>query len=106
MEDAYRQGMVRAIGVSNFSLEHLQTLKQTATLWPPAVNQIEYHPLNCRYHEQLVDYCQQEGICIQAYSSLGGQDTGKDKWKQLLGIPCGSANSPDSGTVFSVGVSG
>ncbi|EOD08141.1 hypothetical protein EMIHUDRAFT_453168, partial [Emiliania huxleyi CCMP1516] len=41
MEDALEQGLTRAIGVSNFSVRHLQALKQTARVWPPAVNQAE-----------------------------------------------------------------
>jgi diketogulonate reductase-like aldo/keto reductase len=83
MEDAYRCGKARSIAVSNFTTQHLQTLKQTATLWPPAVNQIECHP----YYPQkeLVEYCQSEGIVVQAYASLGGQDGTKAKWKELGG---------------------
>ncbi|KAL3787230.1 hypothetical protein HJC23_004271 [Cyclotella cryptica] len=83
MEDAYRCGKARSIAVSNFTIQHLQTLKQTATLWPPAVNQIECHP----YYPQseLVEYCQREGIVVQAYASLGGQDGTKAKWKKLGG---------------------
>jgi diketogulonate reductase-like aldo/keto reductase len=84
MEDSYREGLVRAIGVCNFSLAQLQQLKETATLWPPAVNQIECHPLH-PVPTDLELYCQAEGIQIQAYASLGGQDTGQSAWKQLLG---------------------
>lgn len=83
MEDALRQDKVRAIGVSNMTTEHLKRLKQTATIWPPAVNQVELHPL--RPQTELLNYCQQEGIVVQAYASLGGQDTGKKTWTQLLG---------------------
>ncbi|KAL9183500.1 hypothetical protein ACHAXT_004356 [Thalassiosira profunda] len=83
MEDAYRLGKARCIAVSNFTTRHLQTLKQTATLWPPAVNQVECHP----YYPQneLLEYCHQEGIVVQAYSALGGQDGTKAKWKALGG---------------------
>jgi diketogulonate reductase-like aldo/keto reductase len=87
MEDACRKGLVRAIGVSNMTVEHLKKLKETATLWPPAVNQVEYHPLYPQ--TELREYCQQEGIVLQAYASLGGQDTGKAAWSQLLGDPNG-----------------
>jgi diketogulonate reductase-like aldo/keto reductase len=69
--------------VSNFSVEHLKTLKKTATMWPPAVIQIEMHPLYPQ--TELVQYCQKEGIVVQAYASLGGQDMGKAAWKKLLG---------------------
>jgi diketogulonate reductase-like aldo/keto reductase len=83
MEDAYRSGKTRSIAVSNFTIQHLQALKKTATLWPPAINQIEIHP----YYPQneLVEYCHKEGIVVQAYASLGGQDGTKAKWKKLGG---------------------
>ncbi|KAL7552203.1 hypothetical protein ACHAWF_015419 [Thalassiosira exigua] len=83
MEDAYREGKTRSIAVSNFTIQHLETLKRTATLWPPAVNQIECHP----YYPQndLVEYCEREGIVVQAYAALGGQDGTKAKWKALGG---------------------
>lgn len=85
MEDALLQRKVRSIGVSNFTVQHLETLKKTARLWPPAVNQIELHPYNYRYQKDLIDYCHQEGIVIEAYASLGGQDCGKKSWNVLGG---------------------
>jgi diketogulonate reductase-like aldo/keto reductase len=82
MEDALLQGKVRSIGVSNFSVRHLERLKNTAKHWPPAVNQVECHPLFP--NEELRYYCQNEGIILQAYAALGGQDGTKAKWKELL----------------------
>lgn len=87
MEDLFLEGKCRAIGVSDCSIVHLESLKQykgkACRLWPPAVNQIEVHP----YHPQteLIEYCKNEGIIIQAYASLGGQDAGKKAWKVLGG---------------------
>mmetsp|Transcript_26301 Transcript_26301/g.54895 ORF Transcript_26301/g.54895 Transcript_26301/m.54895 type:complete len:398 (+) Transcript_26301:203-1396(+) len=83
MEDAYRLGKTRSIAVSNFTIQHLESLKQSATLWPPAINQIECHP----YYPQndLLEYCKKEGIVVQAYAALGGQDGTKAKWKELGG---------------------
>lgn len=81
MEDAVKSGKVKAIGVCNFTIQHLEGLKKTATIWPPAVNQIECHPLFPQ--KELVDYCRKEGIVVQAYSSLGGQDVGKKFWRTL-----------------------
>jgi alcohol dehydrogenase (NADP+) len=81
MEDALREGKVRAIGVSNFSVQHLEGLKRTAKIWPPAVNQVECHPLYPQ--TELLEYCRKEGILIQAYASLGGQDTGKKQWNRI-----------------------
>ena len=82
MEDALQQGKIKAIGVSNFTIRHLETLKKTAKLWPPAVNQVECHPLYP--NNELRDYCEKEGIAFQAYAALGGQDGTKKKWKELL----------------------
>jgi len=47
------------------------------------VNQVECHP----YYSQrdLREYCQKEGIVVQAYAALGGQDGTKAKWKALGG---------------------
>jgi diketogulonate reductase-like aldo/keto reductase len=83
MEDSLYQGKCRAIGVSNFTIRHLEALKQTARVWPPAVNQIELHPYNPQ--KELVAYCRTEGIVVQAYASLGGQDSGKKTWNILGG---------------------
>jgi diketogulonate reductase-like aldo/keto reductase len=81
MEDAAKAGKVKAIGVSNFSIAHLERLKKTATIWPPAVNQIECHPLYPQ--TELLEYCAKEGIVVQGYACLGGQDAGKVFWKKL-----------------------
>ena len=78
------QGQTRAIGVSNFTVAHLEALRRTARVWPPAVNQVECHP----YHAQreLREYCAREGIVLQAYScALGGQDAGRGTLAPLGG---------------------
>ncbi|VEU33897.1 unnamed protein product [Pseudo-nitzschia multistriata] len=85
MEDAMKSGKVKAIGVCNFTIKHLESLKKTASIWPPAVNQIECHPLFPQ--KELVEYCRKEGIVVQAYSSLGGQDVGKKFWRTLYPPP-------------------
>lgn len=94
MEDAYKSGKVKAIGVCNFTIPHLERLKQTATLWPPAVNQIECHPLFPQ--TELVEYCAKEGIVVQAYSSLGGQDVGKKYWRTLYPLKKGQTVKTDA----------
>ncbi len=83
MEDAVYEGKCRAIGVSNFSVKHLEALRKTARIWPPAVNQIELHPYNPQ--KEIVDYCRKHGIVVEAYASLGGQDSGKKTWNKLGG---------------------
>ena len=60
---------VLAIGVSNFEIRHLEALRKASGI-VPAVNQIECHPLN--YNKDLIDYCQSNGIEVQAYAPLAG----------------------------------
>ncbi len=67
LEQLCRSGKVRAIGVSNFEIRHLEMLAQISDI-TPAVNQIEVHPL-CA-NTELVSYCQEHGIAVQAYSPL------------------------------------
>jgi diketogulonate reductase-like aldo/keto reductase len=50
---------LRAIGVSNFDIQHLEKLATTAKI-PPAVNQVELHPYLPQ--QELVDYCQKHDI--------------------------------------------
>ncbi|KAI9454943.1 Aldo/keto reductase [Russula earlei] len=69
-------GKVRAVGVSNFTIEHLKAIIK-ATGERPTVNQIEAHPLLLQ--EDLVEYCKKEGIHITAYSPLGNNVQGKTK---------------------------
>eukprot|EP00567_Pseudictyota_dubia_P011907 CAMPEP_0197458270 /NCGR_PEP_ID=MMETSP1175-20131217/48199_1 /TAXON_ID=1003142 /ORGANISM="Triceratium dubium, Strain CCMP147" /LENGTH=161 /DNA_ID=CAMNT_0042992867 /DNA_START=30 /DNA_END=511 /DNA_ORIENTATION=- len=83
MEDAVYAGKCRAIGVSNFAVGHLRALKENARIWPPAVNQVELHPYSPQ--TELVQYCREEGIIVEAYASLGGQDSGKKTWRVLGG---------------------
>lgn len=58
------EGLVKAVGVSNFSVRHLEELKaKTGVL--PAVNQVEMHPFLVQ--SALREYCKKEGIIIMAY---------------------------------------
>lgn len=67
MEELLRRGEVRAIGVCNFTVEHLEELYQTAEI-PPAVDQFELHPWMQR--PELQDYCISRGITIQAWAPV------------------------------------
>jgi alcohol dehydrogenase (NADP+) len=71
MEELKREGLVRHIGVSNFSVEKIQSLID-ATGVPPEMNQIEMHP----YLQQpnMLDFAEEENIHLTAYSPLGSQD--------------------------------
>jgi len=69
MEHLLEEGEVRAIGVSNYMVRHLDELLAHASQ-PPVVNQIELSPYNYRSRLDVVDYCGQRGIAIEAYSPL------------------------------------
>jgi len=69
MEEALDDGLVRAIGVSNYMVHHLEELMDVARI-APAVNQIELHPFNFRSRQAVVDYCRRETIVLEAYSPL------------------------------------
>ncbi|KAJ5571060.1 Aldo/keto reductase subgroup [Penicillium sp. DV-2018c] len=68
MEKLVGTGKVRAIGVSNYSLKYLEELLPQATIIP-AANQIENHPMLPQ--QEIVDFCNKNGIHITAYSPLG-----------------------------------
>ncbi|KAJ1914750.1 hypothetical protein H4219_004658, partial [Mycoemilia scoparia] len=68
LEDLYYEGKVKAIGVSNYLVRHLQEFDEYARVLP-TVNQCEFHPLI--YDKELLDYCKKKGIQFEAYSSLG-----------------------------------
>jgi diketogulonate reductase-like aldo/keto reductase len=75
LEELYRSGQVRAIGVSNFTPRHLDRLLSEAQV-VPAVNQIELHPM--LQQRATRDYCEQRGIRVESYSPLmqGGEVLG------------------------------
>ena len=68
MESFYKAGKLKAIGVSNFEIRHLEELEAEAEI-RPHVNQIELHPFF--QQKELVEFCTAHGIHITAYSSLG-----------------------------------
>ena len=68
LEKIYTAGAARAIGVSNFMQDHLDTLLAEATV-VPAVNQFELHPTF--QQAALSARCRAQGIAVEAYSPLG-----------------------------------
>ncbi len=67
LEDAYKAGKLRAIGVSNFLIMDLEKLTEKATI-KPMVDQILIHISNTP--KGLIDYCQEHNILVEAYSPL------------------------------------
>ena len=68
LEELYKEGKVRAIGLSNFLPHHIENLLEHTEI-VPAVNQLEFHPGHTQ--EVAVQYCQEKGIFVQAWSPLG-----------------------------------
>ncbi|NMD69850.1 aldo/keto reductase [Bacillus sp. DNRA2] len=67
LEKLYKDGRVRAIGVSNFLIHHLQDLISEAEIIP-MVNQVEYHPHLTQ--KELHAFCKQHQIQLEAWSPL------------------------------------
>lgn len=67
LEKLYKDGRVRAIGVSNFHVHHLKDLMADAEI-KPMVNQVEYHPNLAQ--TELLEFCKAEGIQMEAWSPL------------------------------------
>ncbi|MEH7399962.1 aldo/keto reductase [Gottfriedia acidiceleris] len=76
LEKLYKDGRVRAIGVSNFQIHHLQDLMSDCDI-KPMVNQVEFHPHLTQ--KELLAFCKNEGIQMEAWSPL--------KQGQLLAEP-------------------
>ena len=83
MEEIYKAGLVRHIGVSNFGCSLIRDLLSTASI-RPTVLQVESHPYLTQ--EKLLRYCQQEQIAYTAFSPLGAGSY----------IPLGMATEADS----------
>ncbi len=71
MEDLVKAGLVRHIGVSNFSVPKLRALIDTAD-HTPEMNQIELHPY--LQQPEMLDFCDEAGVHLTAYSPLGSSD--------------------------------
>lgn len=67
LEKLYKDGYVRAIGVSNFQIHHLQDVLADCEI-KPMVNQVEYHPRLTQ--KELHAFCRENGIQLEAWSPL------------------------------------
>lgn len=68
MEEAYKEGKLRALGLSNFWPHHIDAILETATIMP-VVNQIKFCPsIN---QKEIADYSRAKGMLLEAYSPMG-----------------------------------
>lgn len=67
LEKLYKDGRVKAIGVSNFQIHHLEDVMADAEV-VPMVNQVEYHPRLTQ--EELHEFCKSHNIQLEAWSPL------------------------------------
>ncbi len=67
MEELYTDGKIKAIGVSNFEIHHLETLLEIAKV-TPVLNQVELHPRMAQ--KEMRSFLQEKGIAIEAWSPL------------------------------------
>lgn len=84
MEELYEEKKIRAIGVSNFEIKHLENLKNKGASVKPAVNQIEIHPYF--QNNKIVEYCKSEGILSEAWCPIGGPDNMESKDENIIQI--------------------
>lgn len=69
LEELHKSGRAKAIGVCNYTVEHLQDLLERSRT-VPAINQVEFHPFIFKQQKPLLDFCQEQGIQLEAYSPL------------------------------------
>lgn len=67
LEDIHAEGKAKSIGVSNYTVRHLKQLLENCKI-KPAVNQVELHVF--LQQPELVEYCKENDILIEAYSPL------------------------------------
>ncbi|MCF6332886.1 MAG: aldo/keto reductase [Draconibacterium sp.] len=67
LEELYEEGRIRAIGISNFLVHHLEDFLPECKIIP-SVNQVEFHPELIQ--PELLEYCQNKGIQLEAWSPI------------------------------------
>lgn len=87
MEKLYHEGRVKAIGVCNFNIEHLQRLLDECDV-VPVLNQVECHPY--LQQNELKEFCAKHNIYVEAWSPLmNGKDVLQNDVIQKIAEKCG-----------------
>lgn len=81
LEDAYKAGKLKAIGVSNFLQDDLENILEDCEV-KPMVNQVLAHITNTPI--ELIDFCQQNDIVVEAYSPIAHGEAMKNKDIQAM----------------------
>ncbi|MEH0153025.1 aldo/keto reductase [Limibacter armeniacum] len=90
LEDAYKAGKLKAIGVSNFEIADLKNILESSEI-KPMVNQILAHI--SKMPSELIQFCEENGILVEAYSPIGhgelfkNQEVGKIAEKYQVSVP-------------------
>jgi len=71
MEKLANDGLIRYIGVSNFSVKQVKEAQQSLSKHQIVSNQVEYNLLERSIESDLIPYCQKQGMTMIAYSPLG-----------------------------------
>ncbi len=87
--ELYNSDRLKSIGVSNYSINEIETLKDLGDV-QPVTNQVRFHPYN--FDAELLEYCKSEKILITAYSPLVEGKKLRDK--KLLEIASHYHKSP------------
>jgi len=90
MEKLANSGVVKAIGVSNFSIKTLKALLEQAEI-VPAVNQVELHP--CLPQHDLLDFCRANKILLTAYSPVGKQKFANSPTIEAIAMAHGASSA-------------
>ena len=83
LEDAYDEGKVKAIGVSNFHIEDLDNIINNCRI-KPMVNQVLSHVGQTPF--ELIDYCKKNNIVVEAYSPIAHGEAYRIKEVENIGI--------------------
>jgi glycerol 2-dehydrogenase (NADP+) len=93
MQKLLSGGKVKAIGVCNYSRKYLEELLSHVDV-VPAVNQIENHPLLPQ--QEIVDFCNEKGIIVTAYSPLGSTGSPLMKDEHVVKLAKDKGTTPGS----------
>jgi diketogulonate reductase-like aldo/keto reductase len=92
MQDILKAGKANAIGVSNYEIDQIEELLDGGGILP-MVNQIELHPFNWTEQRELVEFCQEKGIVVEAYSPIKRLTRHGQETVERIAKDCGKSPS-------------